>query len=34
MSHPIDRLIRYTLGGGLPQMIFLVGLFACALARI
>lgn len=32
MSHPIDRLIRYTLGGGLPQMIFLLGLFAGALA--
>ncbi len=32
MSHPVDRLIRYTLGGGLPQMIFLLGLFAGALA--
>jgi multidrug efflux pump subunit AcrB len=32
MSHPVDRLIRYTLGGGLPKMIFLLGLFAGALA--
>lgn len=32
MSHPIDRLIRYTLLGGLPQMIFLLGLVAGFLA--
>lgn len=32
MDHPIERLIRYTLGGGLPKMIFLVGLLAGALA--
>jgi multidrug efflux pump subunit AcrB len=32
MSHPVDRLIRYTLGGGLPQLIFVAGLFAGVLA--
>ncbi len=32
MSHPIDRLIRYTLGGGLPKLIFVVGVLAGALA--
>lgn len=32
MVHPIDRLIRYTLRGGLPQLVFLAGIFAGALA--
>ena len=32
MSHPVDRLVRYTLGGGLPKLIFVVGLLAGALA--
>jgi multidrug efflux pump subunit AcrB len=34
MSHPIDRLVRYTLGGGLPQIIFLLGLAAGVMALI
>jgi multidrug efflux pump subunit AcrB len=34
MSHPIDRLIRYTLGGGLPQLIFVVGIAAGVLALL
>lgn len=34
MSHPIDRLIRYTLRGGLPQLIFLAGIFAGVLALL
>ncbi len=32
MSHPADRLIRYTLGGGLPRLIFAAGLLAGILA--
>jgi multidrug efflux pump subunit AcrB len=32
MPHPVDRLIRYTLGGGLPQLIFVAGLLAGILA--
>ena len=32
MSHPVDRLIRYALGGGLPQLIFVVGILAGVLA--
>jgi len=32
MPHPVDRLIRYTLGGGLPRLLFVVGVLAGALA--
>ena len=32
MTHPVDRLVRYTLGGGLPKLIFVVGLLAGFLA--
>ncbi|TGD72504.1 efflux RND transporter permease subunit [Mangrovimicrobium sediminis] len=32
MSHPVDRLVRYTLGGGLPKLIFVVGVLAGILA--
>jgi multidrug efflux pump subunit AcrB len=31
-THPIDRLVRYALAGGLPQLIFVAGLFAGILA--
>ncbi|KAA1192019.1 efflux RND transporter permease subunit [Pseudohalioglobus sediminis] len=34
MVHPVDRLIRYTLGGGLPKLIFVVGVFAGLLALL
>ena len=30
MSHPLDNLVRYALGGGLPKLIFLLGLAACS----
>ncbi|TDG15301.1 efflux RND transporter permease subunit [Seongchinamella unica] len=32
MPHPVDRLVRSTLGGGLPRLIFVVGLLAGFLA--
>ncbi|MEQ9464505.1 MAG: efflux RND transporter permease subunit [Haliea sp.] len=28
MTHPLDRLVAYTLGGGLPKALFFVGLLA------
>ncbi|HCD56382.1 MAG TPA: hypothetical protein DEQ90_13245, partial [Halieaceae bacterium] len=28
MSHPLDRVVAYTLGGGLPRLLFVVGLLA------
>jgi len=34
MTHPIDRLVRYTLGGGLPQLILIAGLLAGVLALV
>ena len=34
MSHPLDRLVRFTLRGGLPRMIFLLGLAAGVIALL
>lgn len=34
MPHPVDRLIHYSLGGGLPKLIFVLGLFAGLLALL
>ncbi len=34
MPHPVDRLVAYTLRGGLPQLIFLLGLAAGVLALL
>lgn len=34
MNHPVDRLIHYSLRGGLPKLIFVLGLFAGVLALL
>ncbi len=34
MSHPLDRLVEYALGGGLPKLIFVVGVFAGILSLL
>jgi multidrug efflux pump subunit AcrB len=34
MTHPLDRLVRYALGGGLPKLIFVAGFAAGILALL
>ncbi|MAT93611.1 MAG: acriflavine resistance protein B [Halioglobus sp.] len=34
MPHPIDRLVNYTLGGGLPKILFFLGLAAGVMALV
>ncbi|WP_241521207.1 efflux RND transporter permease subunit [Kineobactrum sediminis] len=34
MQHPVDRLVAYTLGGGLPKSLFIVGLILGVLALL
>jgi len=34
MSHPLDRVVNYTLGGGLPKLLFVIGIVAGILSLV
>ncbi len=34
MTHPLDRLVGYALGGGLPKLLFVIGVFAGILSLL